>query len=79
VGPTVNADHAWRCRFPVVCPSCGEESLVSHDLSEILICLLCSRGIELRSPCHDVRWNATLLETAQIDEYCRAKVFYVLG
>jgi hypothetical protein len=58
-------------RFPVVCPRCGFESLVSFRYDAVNAALQKNHALQLRSPCHAQRWYASDIELEQIREYCR--------
>lgn len=56
-------------RFPVVCPQCGAENLLSLSVATIATALLRGTAIELRVNCHALRWSADPAEIEQIREY----------
>jgi len=57
-------------RFPVVCASCGRESLFNALRSEITRALTTRGPIRLSSPCCDNEgWFASEIETEQIRQY----------
>lgn len=66
-------------RFPVVCPLCGVDSLVSFCLADIVRALYCAQTIVLASQCHGARWEANQIEIDQIWDYCMATIFQGLG
>jgi hypothetical protein len=57
-------------RFPVVCPSCGNETLFSAPLRTIAEALSAGAQIALRADCCGMlQWFASELEIEQIREY----------
>jgi hypothetical protein len=67
-----------RIRFPVICPVCGADSLVTHPLIKIVDGLLGRRSIFLTSSCHAARWSANAIEREQILDYICVTVFHTL-
>lgn len=61
--------HMVSVRFPIVCPDCGSEALAVFPIPDLCAALLTETAVPLRSPCHDCRWNASILERAQIRQY----------
>ncbi len=68
-----------RIRFPVVCPVCGVDSLVSRRLADVVRALYCAQTIALASQCHGARWEANPMEMEQIWDYCMATLIHALG
>jgi hypothetical protein len=57
-------------RFPVVCPSCGSETLFSAPVGTIAEALSAGTHIALRADCcGKPQWLASQLEIEQIREY----------
>jgi hypothetical protein len=56
-------------RFPVRCPVCGTESLVTVAVSCVTRALRLQDSIALYAPCHDLRWRADHVELEQIRQY----------
>ena len=47
-------------QFPVTCPVCGREALLTRPLARIAgILLTCTDQLELTAPCHGKRWIAS--------------------
>lgn len=64
--------------LPVVCPICGENSLVSYCLSDIVGAICRAQPVALRSPCHEACWVANAVERSQIQDYCLVTVFHMM-
>ena len=57
-------------RFPVTCPECGREALLSPPLARIAgILLTRNEQLELTAPCCGRCWIATTDQMEQIREY----------
>lgn len=57
-------------RFPVTCPECGKEALLSRSLARIAgILLTRNQQLTLTAPCCERCWIATTDEMEQIREY----------
>jgi hypothetical protein len=57
-------------RFPVVCPGCGRETLISASAQTIADALSAGSPIALQAPCCSLpAWLASNLEMEQISEY----------
>jgi hypothetical protein len=61
-------------RFPIKCPCCNRESLVSSSRDTILDALATGRRLVLSANCvhHQVSWVANKVERHQIREYTAA-------
>jgi hypothetical protein len=59
-------------RFPVTCPTCGNEMLVEFHVADIAAGLISASPILLRVTCHEVSWEAGPIELEQIREYLGA-------
>jgi hypothetical protein len=59
-------------RFPVICPQCANEALGEYSLIDVAAALVSAKPLRLRSPCHDVSWDASPAEIEQIREYLAA-------
>src|SRR3979411_384586 len=55
--------------FPVVCPVCKREELVTLPIAVVGRALLKNSVIELYANCHDIYWDAQAIEVEQIREY----------
>jgi len=62
-------------KFPVTCPTCGQEFLSALRVAEVNLALRMSRPLELYASCHDQRWSATDYEVQQIRQYADAVQF----
>jgi hypothetical protein len=62
-------------KFPVTCPTCGQEFLSALRVAEVNLALRRSRPLELYASCHDQRWSATDYEVQQIRQYADAVQF----
>jgi hypothetical protein len=56
-------------RFPVKCPMCGTESLVTVPVSRVTRALRLQDAITMYAPCHELRWPADHVEVDQIRQY----------
>lgn len=67
-------------RFPVKCPCCDQESLVTSSLDTIVYLLESEPRFRLTSECahHRVTWIANEIERNQIEEYA-AVLRFVIG
>jgi hypothetical protein len=61
-----------KVRFPVVCPTCGLETLGEYPVAALAAALIDRGPIILHSNCHEVSWTATDIEVEQIREYLGA-------
>ncbi len=61
-----------RLRFPVTCPLCARELLCELPIAGVARALTLGSAIRLHASCHDVWWDATAVETAQVREYFSA-------
>ena len=59
-------------RFPVTCPTCGNEMLVEFLVADISAGLISRKAIMLHTTCHDVSWKAGAVEIEQIRQYLGA-------
>jgi hypothetical protein len=59
-------------RFPVTCPLCARELLCELPIAAVARALALGSAIRLHASCHDVWWDATAVETAQVREYFSA-------
>ena len=59
-------------RFPVTCPTCGEERLGEYALADVAAALIGSNPLRLISNCHRLEWHAGSREIEQIREYLAA-------
>jgi hypothetical protein len=59
-------------RFPVTCPKCGTERLTEFPADVVADALSRGADICLVATCHDVIWDASMLEVEQIREYLGA-------
>jgi hypothetical protein len=59
-------------RFPITCPRCGHESLTKCRAVIATISLVEWHHMRLYAPCHEVFWDASVLELEQIREYLGA-------
>ncbi len=56
-------------RFPVTCPLCARELLCELPIAGVARALALGSAIRLYATCHDVWWDATAVEAAQVREY----------
>jgi hypothetical protein len=56
-------------RFPVTCPVCLKELLTELPVALVAEALAMGSPIRLRASCHDISWDASKSEVAQIREY----------
>jgi hypothetical protein len=56
-------------RFPVLCPSCAAERLITVPVAVIAAALVKGGTIRLHASCHDKWWDATAVELQQMREY----------
>jgi hypothetical protein len=56
-------------KFPVTCPQCGKESLAEYRVVAVTIALFEWGSMRLYADCHQVFWDASLVERDQIREY----------
>jgi hypothetical protein len=61
-----------RLRFPVTCPLCARELLCELPIAGVARAFTLGSALRLYASCHDVWWDATAVETAQVREYFRA-------
>ena len=59
-------------RFPVTCPLCARELLCELPIAGVARALALGSAIRLYASCHDVWWDATAVEAAQVREYFSA-------
>ena len=59
-------------RFPVTCPKCGTEMLTEFPAAEVADALRRQGSICLVATCHDMIWDASVVELEQISEYLGA-------
>jgi hypothetical protein len=59
-------------RFPLTCPRCGTESLMAYRTVAVTIAVKDWHSMRLYTPCHDIFWDASVLELDQIDAYLGA-------
>ena len=59
-------------RFPVFCPTCAAERLVTVPVAVIAAALVKGGTIRLHASCHDKWWDATAVELQQVREYLAA-------
>jgi hypothetical protein len=57
-----------KVRFPVTCPTCGQDMLVEFPV-DIVAAGLLTGSLVLVTPCHEVAWDASGVELEQIREY----------
>jgi len=62
-------------KFPVTCPTCGQEFLSALRVAEVNAALRSSKPLELYASCHDQRWSAADHEVQQIRQYAHAVQF----
>jgi hypothetical protein len=55
--------------FPITCPECKRESLISLPAATINRALCNEELLVLRSRCHAIEWQASAREAEQIKEY----------
>jgi hypothetical protein len=65
-------------RFPVTCPICARALLTELPVAVIAEALIVRSSIRLHAGCHDVYWDATELEVAQIRSYLGAGALTVI-
>ncbi|MEA3152361.1 MAG: hypothetical protein QOD56_3300 [Gammaproteobacteria bacterium] len=56
-------------KFPVTCPQCGKESLAEYRVVAVTIALFEWGSMRLYADCHQVFWDASVVERGQIREY----------
>ena len=60
-------------QFPVTCPECGREALLTRPLATVTAALMTgSKPLPLYAPCHSHRWMASQEELQQVREYLGA-------
>jgi IS5 family transposase len=60
-------------QFPVTCPECGRETLLTRPLDTVVDTLVAGRKtLPLYAPCHARHWTANERELQQIREYLGA-------
>jgi hypothetical protein len=60
-------------QFPVTCPECGREGLLTRPLPALMGALVTqSNVLTLYAPCHARHWTASQRELQQIREYLGA-------
>jgi IS5 family transposase len=60
-------------QFPVTCPECGREALLTRPLAAVAAALASrSKTLPLYAPCHSRHWIAREEELQQIREYLGA-------
>jgi hypothetical protein len=60
-------------QFPVTCPECGREALLTRPLAAVVDTLVAGRKtLALYAPCHARHWPASPRELLQIREYLGA-------
>ena len=56
-------------RFPVTCPLCDAESLMTVPVARVTRTLRLGESFTLHAGCHDLSWPAGEIEIAQIRQY----------
>ena len=59
-------------RFPVICPTCREETLSTLKVGIVAAALISGRAVRLYARCHDIYWDAHPIELEQVREYLSA-------
>jgi hypothetical protein len=67
-------------QFPVTCPECGRETLLTRPQAAVADALVArSKILTLYTPCHARHWTASQRELQQIREYLGAWLAARLG
>jgi hypothetical protein len=56
-------------KFPVTCPQCGKESLAEYRVVAVTVALFEWGSMRLYADCHQVFWDASVVERSQIRQY----------
>ena len=59
-------------RFPVIRPTCREETLSTLKVGIVAAALISGRPVRLYAQCHDIYWDAHPIELDQVREYLSA-------